>query len=153
MQSKGYYILPLFILVINAIICFIFWYIRLKRKISESWLEIVLRIGTFAQFIGFIGLLALLLYLLGILAQLIFNDDQYIRSDYKFWIFWSWAILEIIHHHYYKLIFRGNDTLQSVIENGRWDDFHKPLGGAIGIQLRKVRFHHNCEKDSYRMGA
>jgi hypothetical protein len=75
-----------------------------------------------------------------IAVQLIGEDILDFRWDIKFLIFWGWAMLEIIHHHYYKLTFGTRDTLQYVLENCSWSDIRKPIGGAIGIQLKKVRF-------------
>jgi hypothetical protein len=133
------YLLPLAFLAANSLICAIFWAIRLSRC-RRPWFPILLAVGYVARILGWFGFLALIALALSILLRQPWWRREFpLGTDWKFWIFWTWAFLEAIHHHFYKLTFGSHDTLQNIVEGRKWNRLREPLGGAIGIQLRKLR--------------
>jgi len=79
------------------------------------------------------------------------NGEHY-TTDSKYWIFYGWAFVEGVHHYLYKLSFGKKDTLKYVVESRNLIHINRPLGGAIGIQLKKLRARYDPEKE-YLKGA
>ena len=134
------YLFPLTFLAANSLTCAVFWAIRLTMHRRRSWYPSLFAVGYAARVLGWLGFLTLIALALGILLRQTSRVGQFpLGLDWKFWIFWGWAVLEAVHHHIYKLTFGSRDTLQYVVEGSNWNRIRKPIGGAIGIQLRKLR--------------
>jgi hypothetical protein len=141
-RKNSLYLLPLVVLGGNSISCLVFWALRLMRQRAGSWFIAVLTAGYLSQIFGYIALIALIVVIGIVVIQPTHSGTLGLRADPKFWVLWCWATLEILHHHVYKLILGSHDTLQYVLENGRLSEARRPLGGAIGVQLRKLTHHH-----------
>jgi hypothetical protein len=139
-EESALYLTPIGFLAINSVACFSFWALRLARNRSGLRRSCAFAVGYASRFIGWLGFLALLALLLGaILGRTVERSELSMDTDPKFWIFWGWAMFEAVHHHIYKLTFGFRDTLQYVVEGGNWNQLARPLGGAIGVQLRRLR--------------
>jgi hypothetical protein len=134
------FIVPLVVLAANSMAVFVFWCLRLSQAGGHRQSSGVLVVGYAAYVVGCAGLLALIALLLATLSNAPATEETpQFRPDLKFWIFWGWAMIEGIHHYIYKLKFGRRDTLQHIIEGRGWSHAGGPVGGAIGIQLRKLR--------------
>lgn len=98
--------------------------------------------GLLAAGFGYIGLLTLTVALGVICLKPDLLQDFRLEVDALFYILCAWAILEFIHHHVYKLTYGRYDTLEYIIRSGRWQNVKAPLGGAIGVQFRKISLRH-----------
>jgi hypothetical protein len=134
------YVLPLGVLAVLSLSAFVFWCFRLlwTGKDREA---LFLVVGYASYAVGALSLFALIVVsLVGVLNTMPVG----IRSldfapDLKYWVFLGWAFLEGIHHYLYKLLFGRSDTLAHVVRTRNWSYVGKPLGGAIGIQLKRLR--------------
>ena len=142
-------LLPLAIVAINAIVCLLFWIVRLNALKSSSTKKQVVLVGFIAMGIGYVGLLTLIVVLSTLNLKPSLLQGFYSRFDPLFYILCAWAMLELIHHHVYKLIYGEHDTLEYLIKSGHWRNIRAPLGGAIGVQVRKMglrRYPNNTNK-------
>jgi hypothetical protein len=139
-HEKGVlYVLPLAVLAVNSLLSFAFWTVRLSPVFGSRRPSLVRMVGVGAAAVGWGGLLTLIVLSFWIVSGGgAATGKPGFSPDGKFWIFWSWAMVEGIHHYIYKLTFGRWDTLQHVIENADWRHAGKPLGGAVGVQLRKL---------------
>jgi hypothetical protein len=62
-----------------------------------------------------------------------------LTTSSRYWVFTAWAIIEGLQHFLYKLSFGQRDTLGYVLSQGWATTWRIPLGGAIGVQLRRLR--------------
>jgi hypothetical protein len=60
-------------------------------------------------------------------------------TDLKYWIFTGWAFFEGTHSYLYKLSFGKRDSLQYIVETLSFGHLFRPLGGAVGVELRKLK--------------
>ena len=134
------YIFPLGVLAVLSLSAFVFWLFRLlwirnNRKAS------LLVVGLATYTVGGLSLSALIVVLVaGVLDTLPFRIlTPDFTPDRNYRIFVAWAFLEGIHHYLYKLSYCRSDTLAYVITTRNWSYAAKPLGGAIGVQLRRLR--------------
>ena len=146
-------LLPLAIVAVNAIVCLSFWIVRLNALRSNSLEKQVIFVGFLAMGVGYVGLLTLIVVLSTLNLKPSLLQGFYSRFDPLFYILCAWAILELVHHHVYKLIYGKYDTLEYLIRSGHWRNVKAPLGGAIGVQVRKMglRRHLNNADQKYTM--
>jgi hypothetical protein len=134
------YLFPLVFLATNSLLCAVFWALRLSHRRYRPGYGILLVIGYIGRALGWIGILTLTALALGIvLSHNSWSGRLAGELDWKFWAFWGWAILEAVHHHVYKLQFGARDTLQYIVAGRNWSRAREPLGGAIGIHMRKLK--------------
>jgi hypothetical protein len=138
-RQRWLYVFPTAILGINSGLSFVFWTFRLSRNRGDSWRSVVISIGSVSRVFGLVSLLALV----AMFAVLVMTPrwvTEYVDGPTaKFWLLWGWAVLELIHSHVYKLTLGSRDTLEYVLHGRRWTEAGRPLGGAIGQQLEKLR--------------
>ena len=58
------------------------------------------------------------------------------------WILVAWAAIETVQHFVYKLSFGRRDTLAYILCSRAQADWRRPLGGSVGLQVRKLRRQH-----------
>ncbi len=138
-ESNAARLFPLIIVAINAIVCLGFWIVRLNTLRGSVLRSQVALAGFLAMGIGYVGLLSLIAALGILIVKPIGFQNFYLSVDPLFYILCGWAVLELIHHHVYKLIYGKHDTLEYIIRSGHWQSIKAPLGGAIGVQVRKIR--------------
>ena len=129
---------PLVIVAVNAIVCLSFWIVRLNTLRNGLFGKQAAFVGLLAIGIGHVGLLTLITALCALNLKPSLFQSFHLRFDPLFYIFCAWAILELVHHHVYKLIYGKYDTLEYLIRSGHWRNIKAPLGGAIGVQVRKM---------------
>ncbi len=136
-RQNWMHLVPITVLGINSGLAFIFWTIRLKAPGREKRLPL-LAAGYISRAAGGAGLLALL----AAPAVFLIAPHWLARSSdglsVGFWMMWGFALTELVHNHLYKLTF-GRNTLERIIVGHRWNEISKPLGGAIGQQIRKIQ--------------
>ena len=137
-------LLPLAIVGLNAVFCFFFWKVRLKNLRSGSRGKLVVTVGFLAMGTAYTGLLLLVILLVSLSLKPDLLRELGVNAEPGLYLLCVWAILEIIHHHISKLLYGKRDTLEYIIRAGHWQDLRAPLGGAIGVQIRKLnseRYH------------
>ena len=128
-------LLPATLVAVNAVACLLFWIVRLNALNGSTAPLRPRLIGYWAMGIGYVELLILGVTLTGVAIQ----PEAFSRStDPLFYVLCVWAMLELIHHHVYKLVYGKHDTLAYLIRSGHWHRATTPLGGAIGVQVRKI---------------
>ncbi len=136
-RQNWLHLVPITVLGISSGAAFVFWTFRLRDPQKERRLRL-LGIGHVAQILGALGLLTLL----ALLAVILVAPDWFARFQDglsgAFWLIWGFALFEGVHNHVYKLTY-GRYTLERVVVEQRWDECAKPLGGAIGQQIQKIR--------------
>jgi len=142
LQLRWAYVLPLALLAVNAGFTFAFWSWRLKKRRGERWRSVTLSLGLASRIAAFANLVILVAAIAVVAAPPDWARAHIDGLDTKFWLLWSWAVLEAVHGHVYKLKFGGRNTLEDVLTDRRWSEAGAPLGGAIGGQLRKLRRRH-----------
>ena len=135
-----WYIFPLGVLAVISLSAFVFWCFRLLWTRSDRETSLLF-VGYASYAIGGLSLFALIVVSLAGVSETtplgIWAPD--FAPDRKYWVFLSWALLEGMHHYLYKLSFGRSDTLSHLVRTRKWSYAGKPLGGAIGVQLRKLR--------------
>ncbi len=133
-RQNWMHLVPITVLGINSGLAFIFWTIRLKARGERSDYHCLLRIhkprSWWCRAPGFAGSTGCFLIAPHWLAR---SSDG---LSVGFWMMWGFALTELVHNHLYKLTF-GRNTLERIIVGHRWNEISKPLGGAIGQQIRK----------------
>ncbi|MGF1570947.1 MAG: hypothetical protein ACFCVD_23210 [Nodosilinea sp.] len=90
-----------------------------------------------------ISLLILLMGAVVLLSRLLPDHDFFRLSDLAgFWIMQSIAIAQGLHHFFYKFTSGSpsrNDGLLDRMGKGETIDWQHPFGGAIGVELRRIR--------------
>ena len=144
---------PLVIVAINAIVCLLFWIVRLNPLRNGLFGKQAAFVGLLAIGIGHVGLFTLVIALCALNLKPSLFQGFHLRFDPLFYILCAWAILELVHHHVYKLIYGKYDSLEYLIQSGHWRNIEAPLGGAIGVQVRKMglRRHLNNADQKYIM--
>lgn len=136
-RQNWMYLAPITVLGINSGSAFVFWTFRLRVPRKDSPL-FLLGMGYITQILGLLGLVTLLtipaIVLIAPHWLARFNDGL----SGVFWLMWGFAIVELVHSHLYKLT-HGRYTLEHVLVEHRWNEIAKPLGGAIGQQIQKLR--------------
>lgn len=138
-ESNAARLFPLMIVAINAIVCLLFWIVRLNTLKGSVRTRHVVLAGFLAMGIGYVGLLSLIAAFGILILKPIEFQNFYLTVDPLFYILCGWAVLELIHHHVYKLIYGKHDTLEYIIRSGHWQSIKAPLGGAVGVQVRKIK--------------
>lgn len=136
-RQNWMHLVPITILGINSGLAFIFWTIRLKVPGRERRLPLLVA-GHLSRAAGGAGLLALLAVPAVILIAPNWIAGFSDGLSVGFWLMWGFALAELVHNHLYKLTF-GRNTLERIIAGNRWNELSKPLEGAIGLQIRKIR--------------
>ncbi|MBC8426576.1 hypothetical protein H8E07_20870 [bacterium] len=150
LEQKWHYVLPLALLAINAGLALAFWSWRLKKRRGRRWRTVAVSLGLVSRAAAVTSLVTLVAALVVVAASPDRARAYADGLDAKFWVLWSWAVLEAVHGHVYKLKFGRRNTLEDVLSNRRWREAGAPLGGAIGEQLRKLRHRHS---DRMRRGT
>ena len=140
-RSEALYALPFVLLVAIAATALMFWLIRLSLLHSPALKRLVLKLGFLLYCIGLtctIGLMALttgklLTHFLPLHPLFDYGTDK------VYWIISVWTLLEGIHHYFYKLTYGRRDALADMVMDGGSIDLRRPTGGAIGIQLLRMR--------------
>jgi len=144
-------ILPIAVLATTSLAALAFWLIRLAGS-AATRARLILAVGTVTHVVGLVAFLCLLVGV-GIAAVGPANLGMPLHAPaagYKYWIFVLWASLESTQHFLYKLSFGKRDTLAYVIQRGNSGAWRLPLGGAIGVELRKLREEENRRKLGFR---
>ena len=96
-------------------------------------------IGIIASWVGYSGLFILVstIFMMTTKTDLLVEFDNKLSLTFIFFL--TWGFFELIHHHVYKLFYGKYDTLEYIVKSGNWTDSKKPIGGAIGIQVKKLR--------------
>jgi hypothetical protein len=131
--------LPIWIILVNALFCSAFWIIRTKvrpAKYSRRTMGVVALLSSLMGASGSIIIASVLVVL--------FVQPKWFREttpviQIQVVGFWILAGLELIHNHAYKLTSGKRDTLSYVLSTGNWSALGRPLTGAIGIQIKKIR--------------
>lgn len=132
-------LLPLVVLAVGSLGALIFWCCRLLMG-SVARTVLLLRIGALVHAVGIAAFAFLVLVTcIGIMGPTVMGVPLQIPTGSKHWVFVIWASLESSQHYLYKLSFGRVDTLGHVIRQGGMEAWRLPRGGAIGIQLRKLR--------------
>lgn len=130
-------LMPITVLGINSGSVFVFWMFRLNVLRKDRRLPL-LGVGYITQILGVLGLVTLLtIFAIVLIAPhwlARFNNGLSV----VFWLMWGFALVELVHNHLYKLTY-GRYTLEHVLVEHRWNEIAKPLGGAIGQQIQKIR--------------
>lgn len=136
-RQNWMYLVPVAVLGINSASTFVFWTLRL-RVLRRDRRRSLLAVGYIAQMMGVLGFGTLLTVPAIVLVAphwlARFNDGLSV----VFWLMWGFALVELVHSHLYKLTY-GRYTLEHVVVQHRWNEWEKPLGGAIGQQIQKIR--------------
>lgn len=132
-------VIALGVLAVNAAASLLFWTLRLRIRRDGSRIGTVLAVGLLARVLGLAGLAILGVLLVAMIGWPSWLSERGLWPEPRFWIFWGWAVLEIVQAHVYKLTLGTRDTLEHVLRGGHWAEADKPLRGAIGQQLRKLR--------------
>ncbi len=130
-------LVPLLVLSIGSMGAFVFWCFRLLMK-SLNRKALLLWVGTIVCAVGVTAFAFLVL-----ITFIYLLSPEKLRTTLftgsKYWLFFIWASVESSQHYLYKLSFGKRDTLGYLLRQGSMDSWRLPLGGAIGIQLRKLR--------------
>jgi hypothetical protein len=116
----------------------IFWSSRLLKGPHRERASVI-RLGDVIHAIGVVTFLSLILATLVKIIELPRLGLFSLPASPRYWIFTFWAVLEGLQHFIYKLSFGRRDTLGYVLTQGWTKSWKIPLGGAIGIQLRRLR--------------
>jgi hypothetical protein len=131
-------VVPLAALVLGSLCALVFWCSRLLKG-SHRERASVIRIGVVIHAIGIATFLSLILATIVKIVGLVNLGLFSLPASPRYWIFTIWAILEGLQHFTYKLSFGRKDTLGYVLSQEWTKTWRIPLGGAIGIQLRRLR--------------
>lgn len=135
--------LPLLILGSTLTTSLIFWVIRyfgyynFSNSLKRIYVKIFKGARIFNIILGAALVSAIILNIFGLLPEsLTINGDFFNFTT-------GWAIGEVAHHFIYKLtnssVRIGDDLLQNIFRLVSKDqDFKKPVGGAIGKELRRL---------------
>ena len=84
-------------------------------------------------------MILVLVSMLKLISDLVPFDIFKYKTDKIYWLISIWALIELIHHFFYKLIHDKKHSLIEIINEERYKDLTLPLGGAIGIALKKLK--------------
>lgn len=136
-------ILPVAVLATGSLCALVFWWIRLAGSAARR-APLILAVGAVTRTLGFAAFVCLLIGV-GVVVvgpMPLGLPLQAPAAGGKYWIFVIWASLECTQHFLYKLSFGQRDTLGHLLRRGNVRDWRLPLGGAIGVHLRKLREAH-----------
>lgn len=129
---------PLAALALGSLCALVFWCSRLLKG-SHRERTSVIRMGDVIHAIGIVTFLSLIVATIVKIVGLAHLGVLSLPAGPRYWLFTIWAILEGLQHFLYKLSFGRRDTLGYVLTQGWAKSWKIPLGGAIGIQLRRLR--------------
>jgi len=140
-RGDSLYALPLVLLIVVEATALMFWLIRLSLLHSQGSKRLVLKLGFLLYSIGLTFTIGMMVITAGKLLNHVlplhplFDYD----TDKVYWIISIWALLEGIHHYCYKLMYGRRNALADMLMDGGSVDLRRPIGGAIGIQLLRMR--------------
>lgn len=136
----------LWFLLFSLILCF--WTVYLLSYYFHPLARLVMqfRLRVFRAIYALGRVTTLLIVLMGAirLPPAALPDEAFFRlaDDFGFWLFQSIAIAQGLHHFFYKFTSGSrlrSDGLLDQIGKGKPIDWKSPIGGSIGLELRRMR--------------
>ncbi|MCK5131002.1 MAG: hypothetical protein KAR40_02490 [Candidatus Sabulitectum sp.] len=140
-RGESLYALPLVLLIVIAATALMFWLIRLSFVNSQGSKRPLMKLGLLLYSIGLTSTIGLLVITTGKLLNHVLRLHPlfHYETDTVYWIISVWTLLEGTHHYAYKLMYGRRDALAGMLMDGGLIDLRRPIGGAIGIQLLRMR--------------
>jgi hypothetical protein len=121
----------------------LFWTLYLWGVGSRTIKHILLRYGSFLYRAGQLCTILLLVFSgIEVASRIVFNAG--VLGEPVTWFFWGVIAAQGVQHYLYKMTSSspgGKDGLFEMIEGKQPINWYKPLGGSIGVELRRLNRH------------
>lgn len=121
----------------------LFWTLYLWGVGSRTIKHILLRYGSFLYRVGQLCTILLLVFSgIEVASRIVFNAG--VLGEPVAWFFWGVIAAQGVQHYLYKMTSSspgGKDGLVEMIEGKQPINWYKPLGGSIGVELRRLNRH------------